>query len=305
VCLESILVCHGELVTEAAARDILALDLELETVDGANHAVREVERSLRNGILCKVVVGRVLVHVPGRSNDPETGLVLLKQLALLLETTSDQRLSRSVVLVGEADVGHAAWGTVGVDQDLVVTLNEAVPLKVGSDLSSGVCHVSVHGASLLGLVADNLVELGQTILDGGEDMGFKLSEAVLDLQNIIAVVVLLNDLLVQAVVDTTLENIRVLVSRDLASSAFKGSRVLTKLLDVLLRSGTSLVDKLASLSSTLCELLGLVLDLGVETLEDGEDRALESFCCFGVRVGDALVLLSSMLVVCCASLLHT
>lgn len=304
MCLESILVCHGELVAEAAARDILALDLELETVKSADHAVRQVKRSLGNGILCEIIVGLVLVHVLGRSNDPETGLVLLKQLALLLETTRDQRLGRSVVLVGEADVGHAAWGSVGVDQDLVVTLNEAVPLEVGSDLRSGACHVAVHGTSLLGLVANNLVELSQAILDGGEDVSLELSEAVLYGDYVVPVVVLLDDLLVQAVVDTTLENIRVLVGRNLASGAFEGSCVLAKLLDVLLGSCTSLVNKLASFSSTLCELLGLVLDLGVETLEDGEDRALESLCCFGMRVGDALVLLSFMLV-SCASLIHT
>ena len=209
-----------------------------------------------------------------------------------------------MVLVGEADVGHAAWGCVRVDQDLVVTLNEAVPLEVGSDLGSGACHVAVHGTSLLGLVANNLVELGQAILDGGEDVSLELSEAVLYSDDIVPVVVLLDDLLVQAVVDTTLENIGVLVGRNLASSAFEGSRVLAELLNMLLGSGTSLVDKLASLSSTLCELLCLVLNLGVKTLEDGEDRALESLCCLGVRVGDALVLLSFMLV-SCTSLFHT
>lgn len=201
-----------------------------------------------------------------------------------------------MVLVGEADVGHAAWGSVGVDQDLVVALNETIPLEVGRDLTSGASHVAIHGASLLGLGTDNLVELGQPVLDGGEDVGFKLSEAVLDSEDIVAVVILLDDLLVQAMVDTTLKDVGIFVSADLASGAFKGSRVLAKLLDVLLRGLAGLVDKLAALSSTLCELLGLVLDLGVETLENGEDRALESLCCFGVRVGDALLLLSLMLV---------
>jgi hypothetical protein len=80
--------------------------------------------------------------------------------------------------------------------------------------------------------------------------------------------------------------------------------VLAELLNMLLGSGTSLVDKLASFASTFCELLCLVLNLGVKTLEDGEDRALESLCCLGVRVGDALVLLSFMLV-SCTSLFHT
>jgi len=210
-----------------------------------------------------------------------------------------------VVLVGEVDVGHGAWGSVGVDQDLVVTLDEAVPLKVGCDLLRGASHVTVHGSCLLGLVTDNLVELGQPILDGGKNVSLELGEAVLDRDDILAVAILLDDLLVQAVVDTTLKNVGVLVGRDLPAGALKGSRVLAELFNVLLRSCSGLVDELASLSSTLGELLGLILDLSVETLEDGEDRALESLCCFGVRVGDALVLLSFMLVVSSNCLFHT
>jgi hypothetical protein len=140
--------------------------------------------------------------------------------------SSYQRLGGSVVLVGEADVGHGARRSVGIDQDLVVALDEAVPLKVGGDLGSSTGHVSVHGSGLLGLVADNLVELGQAILDGGDNVGFELGEVVLDLKDILAVAILLDDLLVQAVVDTTLENVRVFVSADLSASALKGSRVL-------------------------------------------------------------------------------
>jgi hypothetical protein len=61
---------------------------------------------------------------------------------------------------------------------------------------------------------------------------------------------------------------------------------------VLLGCLACFVDKLATFSSPLCEFFGLVLDLGVETLEHGEDGALDGLCCFGVRVGDALMLLS-------------
>jgi len=291
VCLESVLVCHRELVAEAASRDVFSLNHELLSIKSADHAVGQVERSLGNGVLCKVVVRFILVHVLGRSNNPEAGFILLQKLAFLLQTASDERLGGSVVLIGEADVGHTAWGSAGVDQDLVVALDETVPFEVWCDLSSSASHVAIHCTGLLGLSTDDLVELGQTILDGGENVSFKLGEAVLDGDDIVAIVILLDDLLVQAVVDTTLKDVGIFVSTDLASGALKGSGVLTELLNVLLRGLTSLVDKLASLSSTLCELLGLILDLGVKTLEDGEDRALEGLCCFGMRVGDTLLLL--------------
>jgi hypothetical protein len=57
---------------------------------------------------------------------------------------------------------------------------------------------------------------------------------------------------------------------------------------VLLSKGPSLVDRLAALASALCELLGLVLDLRVKTLEDGENGAFELLRRFIVLVRDAL-----------------
>jgi hypothetical protein len=129
-------------------------------------------------------------------------------------------------------------------------------------------------------------------------VGLELGKAVLNSDDIVAVVVLLNDLLVQTVVDTALKDVGVFVCADLATGAFKGRCVLAKQLDVLLRCCASLVDELASLASTLVELLGLVLDLGVETLEDGQNRTLEELCCLGVRVGNALVLLFSFILGC-------
>jgi hypothetical protein len=57
---------------------------------------------------------------------------------------------------------------------------------------------------------------------------------------------------------------------------------------VLLSKGSSLVDRLAALTSALCELLGLVLDLRVETLKDGENGAFELLRSFIVLVRDAL-----------------
>ena len=78
VCLESILVGHGKLVAKAAATGVLSFNHELLSIESADHAVRKVERSLGNGILCKIVVGFELVHEVGTSDDPEASLVLLK-----------------------------------------------------------------------------------------------------------------------------------------------------------------------------------------------------------------------------------
>jgi hypothetical protein len=72
--------------------------------------------------------------------------------------------------------------------------------------------------------------------------------------------------------------------------------VLTEKLNVLLGVQASLVDCLAALASTLGELLALVLDLGVEAVEDGEDGAFELLGGLVVLVGDALTWLDTILV---------
>jgi hypothetical protein len=72
--------------------------------------------------------------------------------------------------------------------------------------------------------------------------------------------------------------------------------MLTEKLNVLLGVQASLVDCLAALASTLGELLALVLDLGVEAVEDGENGAFQLLCGLVVLVGDALTWLDTILV---------
>jgi hypothetical protein len=57
---------------------------------------------------------------------------------------------------------------------------------------------------------------------------------------------------------------------------------------VLLRLGARLVDCFAALASAFAELLALVLDLGVETVENREDSALQLLRGFVVLVGNGL-----------------
>jgi hypothetical protein len=74
--------------------------------------------------------------------------------------------------------------------------------------------------------------------------------------------------------------------------------VLTKKLNVLLGVLASLVDSLTALAGSLCELLALVLDLGVQAVEDGEDGAFQLLRSLVVLVGDTLTWLEQLLVSC-------
>ena len=57
---------------------------------------------------------------------------------------------------------------------------------------------------------------------------------------------------------------------------------------MLLGSVAGLLDLLGSLLSTMSELLGLVLDLFMQSLEDGDNGALDALLGFGVGVDQGL-----------------
>jgi hypothetical protein len=141
---------------------------------------------------------------------------------------------------------------------------------------------------VFGLGVDDLQELAHAMLDCLDDVGFELRERVLHTNQVLAVVVLLLHLLVQTVVDSALENVGVVGSLHVAAVRVEDCGVLTKKLNVLLGVLASLVDSLTALAGSLCELLALVLDLGVQAVEDGENGAFQLLRSLVVLVGDTL-----------------
>jgi hypothetical protein len=146
-----------------------------------------------------------------------------------------------------------------------------------------------HNLGLISLLAYDLIELAQPMLQRLQNMRLKLRKAVLHLNKILPVVVLLNDLLVHPVSDTALQDVWIIGRRDLAAGGIEGCGLLSQALNVPLGGLAGLIHRFAALASALGELLGLGLDFGVETLEDGEDGAFEDLGGLVVRVGDALV----------------
>lgn len=121
-------------------------------------------------------------------------------------------------------------------------------------------------------------------------MCLKSGEFILNLDQIIAVVVFLINLCLEAVVDATVQDVRVVVSGHLSRRAIEGSSVLTELLNVLLAGRARLVDGLATLAGRLRDLLTAALDLTRQAFEDGQDSRLDGLCCFIVRLCESLVL---------------
>ena len=138
-----------------------------------------------------------------------------------------------MTLVRETDAIHCSrWG-IGIDKYVGVTLDEAIPFEVQGNGRRCGSDVTEHGLLPVGLAAHELIVGVDGGLDGGNDMGFKLREAVLDTDGVLATVVLLKNLLVQAVINATVEYVRVIGGRHLASTGVETSGMLTEGIDRL------------------------------------------------------------------------
>lgn len=103
VSLERELMGHAEFVSDAALRDILALDVEFLSSNRANYAIRKVKRSLWFGLFAKIVVALEFVEEFCWSDHVVTRLVLLQNSSLAFKRTSNERLCGAVILVREAN----------------------------------------------------------------------------------------------------------------------------------------------------------------------------------------------------------
>lgn len=216
--LEAKLGVRVEGVSDFAAGNVLALHVELDAVNGADDAFRQVQRKLRGRVAAEIVVVLELVQIARRGDDVVACAVALDEGArATLERAFDERLCGAVLHVREGDAGEGARGRVWVDQDCVVAHAEVHPFKVRWDALRGAEDVGVHGALALELPVHVQVELLHGALHGLQDVCFELLEGVLHGEDILAVVVLLVYLVVQTVVDAALEEVRVIVRLDLAA----------------------------------------------------------------------------------------
>lgn len=230
------------------------------------------------------------MQVVGWSHDVVPGAVALDDgTRAAFQRTLDQRMSGLVIHVGEGDALEGAWGRVRVDQDLIVAHDEVDPFKVGWDALRRTQDVGIHGTLTIELATYDLEELVHGGLNSLQGMRLELLEGVLHGQDIVTLVILFGHLLVEAVVDASLQNVGIVVTFDsVACSRIICGSVLAQQLDVLLRQVACLLNSLGSLDSTRGELLSLVLDLFVKTLQRGEHAAFQVLLGVIVHVHHAL-----------------
>lgn len=96
-------------------------------------------------------------------------------------------------------------------------------------------------------------------------MCLELRERVLYRQEVTTIVVFLKNLLVQAIPDAPLENIRVVMGVNFASRARRIGSMLAEKLDMLLRDVSGFIDMFRIFGCTPREFFGFVLDLGMKS----------------------------------------
>ena len=132
-------------------------------------------------------------------------------------------------------------------------------------------------------------------------MGFERSKGILDGEQIMTVVVLLEHLLMQSMRDASLKDVGVVGRINLAAGRGEGSGVLAKQLDVFLRSIPGLVNFLAALDRPFRQLLVLVFDFGMQSLQDWQHGGFQILFRFQMGIGDALGIAPQILKKSCHS----
>lgn len=289
VSLETELGGTGKLAAQSTTL-VLATNVKLVFARNANGSIGEEERELGLGILAVVVAILELVEESGRGNNVVTSGPAKGQLVsgLALQSAFNKSLGGRMVFVGKGNVINGASRLLGVNKNVAAAADKVDPFKLLGDTLNRAEHVVVESGNLLALAAAELGKGLHGLLESVNNVALKHLEVVLDRDEIVAVVVLGNDLVAEAVDNTTADNVRVVGTRKLATSRVKGSSLLAEELNLLLGGVAKLLNLLGASTSTALELLGLVLDLLVEALKDGKDGALDALFSLDARVDHSL-----------------
>ena len=203
---------------ETSTRNILALDGEFEAIEVADCAVGDVQRDVWRRVSLVVVIVLEAVEKAGGRNDVVACAVTLHDSSRFpVEQTADQRLRSAMILVGELNVAHRTRGGIWVDKRRIVALVEVGPLVVNGNLLSSCGDFRKERTLTIRLRRHDLEKLVERILGSFQDVAFELLEAGLDGEDLLEALILLADLLVQPVIDTPAEQVRIMGGFDFAS----------------------------------------------------------------------------------------
>lgn len=199
-----------------------------------------------------------------------------------------------MMFIGESDAIHCSCRGVGIDQDVIIPPDKAIPLVVQGDGTGRCGNVSVHSLLTICLVAHELIESIQSGLNGRQNMSFELAKGVLDRNQILSVTVFLEDLSIEAIQNAPTKDIGIMLRSHFSTRGIKAGRMVAEKFNGLLGSLTSLVDHLGALARAVCDFLVLVFDLGMQSLEDRQNLSREVLGGLDVQLALGLVIGSNV-----------
>jgi hypothetical protein len=160
-----------------------------------------------------------------------------------------------MMLIGKADTVDITLRCSRVNQDTIVAFEKAVPFKVSWYTLRSTDHIAIQALANIGLLGDDSIELAKAVLHLLDDMGLERGKVVLHGYEILTVGIFFHDLLVQAMHNSALKNVGVIIGSNFSSRRVKCCSVLPKQLNVLLSSIFRFINSLAALSGALDQLL--------------------------------------------------
>lgn len=101
-----------------------------------------------------------------------------------------------MLLVWETDLVDVTFWGVGVDENIPISVEEALPFVVHWDTLCCAYHISIQALRYVGLFGDDGIELTKSRLHSLNNMSLKRSKVVLDRNQICSVGIFFQDLLI-------------------------------------------------------------------------------------------------------------
>lgn len=199
---------HCKCAANLAFGRIFTFDVKLHTIRCPNCAIRKVEGDIWCRVFADIVIVLELVKVFARCHHIVASAVAF-ECVFSLKGPGNQRSGGYMVLVREGYTRDVTLWRSRIDKDSIVSVDKTLPLEVERNVLGGGDHVRVHGLLAFSLPANNLEKSRHGLLDCLDQVGFELLKRVLHREKVMTVVVLFNNLFVEAVVNTALDDVRI------------------------------------------------------------------------------------------------
>lgn len=277
---KSDVVAHLKGSADETFAGVAAANVEAVGGQRTDGAIWEMEGEIR-GRIAAVVVGSALVLVQEASgSEGVVGAVESGEASegttFPLKGSGEERSSRGMVLIRIADMSHRSRRSGGIDHETAVAVEKVHPFKLERDALGGGGDVGIQDLLAIALTSKIDETLADRLLYRLNDVCLEALKVLLRGNQLAAVVIFLDDLLVEPILHFALQHIGIILRLEFASTGTSHSSMLTQKLDVLLRIVARRGHGLGAFDQAIGHLLETSLDLLMESTQDRQDLAGQS-----------------------------